>query len=102
MDPLNKRSFRNNFDTHIESKFRDQKILLCLLVQYREAKIKGQMEYVLNEEIGGYGLALNSLERKYSQPCVIADSCERRLRKFVCVKSNYLENLGMFADLLKK
>ena len=101
-DPLKYRSFRNNFETHIESKFRDPKILLCLPLQHCEAKVKNQIEHFSNKGIEGYGLALDRLEKEYDQPWVIADACERRLRKFVNVKSNDLENLRMFADLLEK
>ena len=101
-DPLKYRSFRNNFETHIKSKFRDPKILLCLLLQHCEAKVKNQIEHFSNKGIDDYGLALDRLEREYGHPWVIADACERRLRKFVNVKSSDLENLRMFADLLEK
>ena len=83
-------------------KFRDPKILLCLLLQHCEAKVKVQIEHFSNKGIDGYGLALDRLEKEYGQPWVIADACERRLLKFVNVKSNDLENLRMFADPLKK
>ena len=64
--------------------------------------MKDQIEHFLNKGIDGYGLALDRLKREYGQPWVIADACERRLLKFVNVKSNDLENLRMFADLLEK
>ena len=101
-DPLKYTSFRNNFETHIESKFRDPKILLCLLLQHCEVKVKNQIEHFSNKGIDGYGLALDRLEREYGQPWVIANACERRLQKFVNVKSNDLEKLRMFADFLEK
>ena len=101
-DPMKYKSFRNNFETHIESKFRDPKILLCLLLQHCKAKVKNQIEHFSNKGIDGYGLALDRLEREYGQSWVIADACERRLQKFVNVKSNDLGNLRMFADLLEK
>ena len=101
-DLLKYKSLRNEFETHIKLKFRDPKILLCLLLQHCEAKVKDQIEHFLNKGIDGYGLALDRLKREYGQPWVIADACERRLLKFVNVKSNDLENLRMFADLLEK
>ena len=101
-DPLKYKSLRNDFETHIKLKFRDPKILLCLLLQHCEAKVKVQIEHFSNKGIDGYGLALDRLEKEYGQPWVIADACERRLLKFVNVKSNDLKNLRMFADSLKK
>ena len=101
-NPLNYRNFMLNFETHIESRFRDPKILLCLLLQHCDRKIRDRIQHFSDKGISGYRMARDRLEREFGQPCIIAEACEQRLKGSSAVKSNDPESLKEFSELLEK
>ena len=101
-NPLNYRNFMLNFETHIESRFRDPKILLRLLLQHCDRKIRDRIQHFFDKGISGYRMARDRLEREFGQPCIIAEACEQRLKGSSAVKSNDPESLKEFSELLEK
>ena len=101
-NPFNYRNFMLNFETHIESRFRDPKILLCLLLQHCDRKIRDRIQHFSDKGIFGYRMARDRLEREFGQPCIIAEACEQRLKGSSAVKSNDPESLKEFSELLEK
>ena len=101
-NPLNYRNFMLNFETHIESRFRDPKILLCLLLQHCDRKIRDRIQHFSDKGISGYRMARDRLEREFGRPCIIAEACEQRLKGSSAVKSNDPESLKEFSELLEK
>ena len=61
-NPLNYINFMLNFETHIESKFRDPKILLCLLLQHCDCKIRDRIQHFSDKDISGYRMARDCLK----------------------------------------
>ena len=47
-------------------------------------------------------MARNRLEREFGQPCIIAEACKQRLKDSSAVKSNDLESLKEFSELIEK
>ena len=101
-DPLQYRNFKMNFETHIESKFKDPKILLCLLLQHFEPKLRNRFQHFTDKGDAGYLMALERLEMEYGQPCIIVDAYEQRLKQTDAVKSNDPDSLKGFSELLEK
>ena len=101
-DPLQYRNFKTNFETHIESKFRDPKIVLCLLLQHCDVKARNRLQHFSEKDQFGYQMALERLKREFGQPCIIAEACEQRLKAASAIKSNDLEGIKNFAELLEK
>ena len=101
-DPLQYRNFKMNFETHIESKFKDPKILLCLLLQHFEPKLRNRFQHFTDKGDAGYLMALERLEMEYGQPCIIVDAYEQRLKQTDAVKSNDPDSLKRFSELLEK
>ena len=101
-NPLNYKNFMLNFETHIEFRFRDPKILLCLLLHHCDRKIRDRIQHFSDKGISGYRMARDRLEREFGQPCIIAEACEQRLKGSSVVKSNDPESLKEFSELLEK
>ena len=80
-----------NFETHIESRFHDPKILLCLLFQHCDRKIRNRIQDFSDKDISGYRMARDRLEQEFDQPCITAEACKQRLKDFSAVKSEPLE-----------
>ena len=77
-NPLEYKTFMNNFERHIVPKVRDSKILLCYLLQQCEPSVKNKLQHFCNKGNAGFHLAKARLEKEYGQPCVIADACEQQ------------------------
>ena len=101
-DPLEFKTFLNNFETHIVRKVRDPKILLCYLLQHCAPNIRERLQHFSNKGDDGFKLAKERLEREYGRPCVIADACEQQLKAFKTVRSNDYENIKKYAEILEK
>ena len=92
-DPLEYKAFMNNFETHIEPRVRDEKTLICLLLQHCSKDVKDRIEHFV---------AKQRLNKEYGSPWVISDACEQRLKKFPSVRSGDGKQLRRFAELLEK
>ena len=80
-NPLEFNSFLINFETHVEPRVHNKKMLLCLLLQHGEASVKKRIEYFSEKGNSAYKLAKAKLLTEYGQPCIIANICEQKLKK---------------------
>ena len=101
-DPLEYKAFMNNFETHIEPRVRDEKTLICLLLQHCSKDVKDRIEHFATSEVQPYTVAKQRLNKEYGSPWVISDACEQRLKKFPLVRSGDGKQLRRFAELLEK
>ena len=101
-DPLEYKAFMNNFETHIEPRVRDEKTLICLLLQHCSKDVKDRIEHFATSEVQPYTVAKQRLNKEYGSPWVISDACEQRLKKFPSVRSGDGKQLRHFAELLEK
>ena len=101
-DPLEYKAFMNNFETHIEPRVRDEKTLICLLLQHCSKDVKDRIEHFATSEVQPYTVAKQRLNKEYGLPWVISDACEQRLKKFPSVRSGDGKQLRRFAELLEK
>ena len=101
-DPLEYKAFMNNFETHIEPRVRDEKTLICLLLQHCSKDVKDRIEHFATSEVQPYTVAKQRLHKEYGSPWVISDACEQRLKKFPSVRSGDGKQLRRFAELLEK
>ena len=101
-DPLEYKAFMNNFETHIEPRVRDEKTLICLLLQHCSKDVKDRIEHFATSEVQPYTVAKQRLKKEYGSPWVISDACEQRLKKFPSVRSGDGKQLRRFAELLEK
>ena len=101
-DPLEYKAFMNNFETHIEPRVRDEKTLICLLLQHCSNDVKDRIEHFATSEVQPYTVAKQRLNKEYDSPWVISDACEQRLKKFPSVRSGDGKQLRRFAELLEK
>ena len=101
-DPLEYKAFMNNFETHIEPRVRDEKTLICLLLQHCSKDVKDRIEHFATSEVQPYTEAKQRLNKEYGSPWVISDACEQRLKKFPSVRSGDGKQLRRFAELLEK
>ena len=101
-DPLEYKAFMNNFETHIEPRVRDEKTLICLLLQHCSKDVKDRIEHFATSEVQPYTVAKQRLNKEYGSPWVISDACEQRLKKFPSVRSSDGKQLRRFAELLEK
>ena len=101
-DPLEFKSFINNFETHVEPRVSDEKTLLCLLLQHCTKPVKDKIEHFSDHDEHCYTLAKQRLRREYGSPWIISDVCEQRLKKFATIKSGDAKELKLFSELLEK
>ena len=101
-DPLEYKAFMNNFETHIEPRVRDEKTLICLLLQHCSKNVKDRIEHFATSEVQPYTVAMQRLNKEYGSPWVIFDACEQRLKRFPSVRSGDGKQLRRFAELLEK
>ena len=101
-DPLEYKAFMSNFETHIEPRVRDEKTLICLLLQHCSKDVKDRIEHFTSSEVQPYTVAKQRLNKEYGSPWVISDACEQRLKKFPSVRSGDGKQLRRFAELLEK
>ena len=60
-DPLEYKAFMNNFETHIEPRVRDEKTLICLLLQHCSKDVKDRIEHFATSEVQPYTVAKQRL-----------------------------------------
>ena len=101
-NPLEYKTFMNNFERHIVPKVRDSKILLCYLLQQCEPYVRNKLQHFSNKGDAGFHLAKARLEKEYGQPCVIADACEQQLKAARNVRFNDPEGIKCYAELLER
>jgi len=70
-DPLNYRTFINNFEKHIEATVRDNKMRLCYLIQNCEARAKQKIQHFSNIKEQGFELAKSRLNEEYGRSSII-------------------------------
>ena len=101
-DPLEYKAFMNNFETHIEPRVRDEKTLICLLLQHCSKDVKDRIEHFATSEVQPYTVAKQRLNKEYGSPWVISDACEQRLKKFPSVRSGDGKQLRRFCRASRK
>ena len=67
-DPLEYKAFMNNFETHIEPRVRDEKTLICLLLQHCSKDVKDRIEHFATSEVQPYTVAKQRLNKEYGSP----------------------------------
>ena len=67
-DPLEFKSFINNFETHVEPRVSDEKTLLCLLLQHCTNPVKDKIEHFSDHDDRCYTLAKQRSRREYGSP----------------------------------
>ena len=72
-NPLEYKSFISNFETHVEPRVRNSKMLFCLLLQHCGDKIKESIEHFSEKGDLAYALAKSKLQCDFGRPCIIAD-----------------------------
>ena len=101
-NPLEFNSFLINFETHVEPRVHDQKMLFCLLLQHCEASVKERIEYFSEKGNSAYKLAKAKLRNEYGRPCIIADICEQKLKNAPQIKGSDPASIKVFSDLLER
>ena len=79
-DPLEFKSFLNNFETHLEPRVHDERTLFCLLLQHCSEDIQGQINHLAGQE-ACYQRAKQKLIREYGSPWIISDACYQKLKE---------------------
>ena len=92
----------NNFETHIEPRVQDQKMLFCLLTQHCVDSVPQRIQHLAVKGDQCYQLAKERLHQEYGSPWVISDSCEQKLKEFSPIKSGDAKQIKQFAELLEK
>ena len=100
-DPLEFKSFLNNFETHLEPRVHDERTLFCLLLQHCSEDIQGQINHLASQE-ACYQRAKQKLVREYGSPWIISDACYQKLKEFPAIKSGASRQLKTFCELLEK
>ena len=100
-DPLEFKSFLNNFETHLEPRVHDERTLFCLLLQHCSEDIQGQINHLAGQE-ACYQRAKQKLVQEYGSPWIISDACYQKLKEFPAVKSGASRQLKTFCELLEK
>ena len=100
-DILEYNSFINSFETHVEAKVEDHRMLLCYLLQHCTDNVKSQIRHFSDKE-DGYRLARARLHREYGHPAIVADAWEQRLKSSPNIKANDPKSFRAFSELLEK
>ena len=79
-NPLEFKSLITNFETHVEPRVQNKKMLFCLLSQHCAGKVRFKIEYCGEMGEVAFELAKNKLKREFGRPCIIADLCQQQLR----------------------
>ena len=95
-------SFILNFETHIESRVNDPRMLFCLLLQHCEERVKPKIDHYVGRGEMAYRLAKTKLQQEYGRECVIADISEQEIKEASQVKANDLESFKRFSETLEK
>ena len=101
-DPLQYRTFITNFETHVESRIKDPKMLFCLLTQHCVDAVRERIQHLEGKGEQCYNLAKQRLTKEYGSPWIVSDVCEQKLKKFSSIKSGDAKQIKQFAELLEK
>ena len=101
-DPLEFKSFINNFEIHIEPRIQDERMKFSLLLQHCDSSIKNRIEHFADYIDNCYLLTQNKLQTEYGSPWIISDACEQKLKKLPAIKSGDAKQLKCFSELLEK
>ena len=101
-NPLEFKTFLTSFETYIEPRVHDKKMLFCLLLQHCEDKVRLKIEHFGERDEQAYELAKERLKREFGRSCIIADLCEQQLKDAPQVKSNDSASLKSYSELLEK
>ena len=94
-DPLQYRTFITNFETHVESRIKDPKMLFCFFTQHCVDAVRERIQHLEGQGEQCYNLAKQRLTKEYGSPWIISDVCERKLENFSSIIKmlNKLSNL---------
>ena len=101
-DPLQYRTFITNFETHVESRIKDPKMLFCLLTQHCVDAVRKRIQHLEGKGEQCYNLAKQRLKKEYGSSWIVSDVCEQKLKKFSSIKSGDAKQIKQFAELLEK
>ena len=101
-NPLAYRAFISNFETHVEPRLNDQRMLFCLLLQHCESNVRDKIEHFSGRGSMAYTLAKERPYQEYGRPCIIADICEQTLLQAPQVKANNPAALKSYSELLER
>ena len=101
-DPLEFKAFISNFETNIESRVKDQKMLFCLLTQHCLDPVRKRIQYLAVKGEQCYQLAKLRLFQEYGSSWIMSDTCEQKLKRFTSIKSGDAKQIKLFAELLEK
>ena len=90
-NPLEFKSFLNNFETHLEPRVQDERTLFCLLLQHCSEDIQGQINHLAGQE-ACYQRAKQKLVREYGLPWIIYEACYQKLKEFPQLKVEQVDN----------
>ena len=77
---LNFKTFLTSFETYIEPRVHDKKMLFCLLLQHCEDRVRLKIEHFGERDEQAYELAKERLKREFGTSCIIADLCEQQFK----------------------
>ena len=101
-NPLEFKIFLSSFETYIEPRVHDKKMLFCLLLQHCEDRVRLKIEHFGERDEQAYELAKERLKREFGRSCIIADLCKQQLKDAPQVKSNNSASLKSYSELLEK
>ena len=101
-DPLEFKSFIDNFEIHIEPRIHDERMKFSLLLQHCDSSIKNRIEHFADYIDNCYLLAKNKSQTEYGSPWIISDACEQILKNFPAIKSGDAKQFKCFSELLEK
>ena len=101
-DPLQYRTFITNFETHVESRINDPKMLFCLFTQHCVDAVREQIQHLEGKGEQCYNLAKQRLTKEYGSPWIVSDVCVQKLTNFSYIKSGDAKQIKQFAELLEK
>ena len=101
-DSLQYRTFITNFETHVESRIKDPKMLFCLLTQHCVDAVRERIQHLEGKAEQCYNLAKQRLTKEYGSPWIVSDVCEQKLKQFSSIKSGDAKQIKQFAELLEK
>ena len=101
-DPLEFKAFISNFETHIEPRVKDQKMLFCLLTQHCVDPIREHIQHLAMKGEQCYQLAKLRLFQEYGSPWKMSDTSEQKLKGFTSIRSGDAKQIKLFAELLEK
>ena len=100
-DPLEFKSFLNNFQTHLEPRVHDEQTLFFLLLQHCNEDIQGRINHLARHK-ACYQQANQKLVREYGSPWIISDACYQKLKEFPAIKSGASRQLKSFLQTTRE